>query len=183
MSTAARIAGSVIALAILGGIVFTAVEAGPPAAGEVQLKTIKYADLVQAVRAQRGKVIVVDLWGDFCIPCKREFPHLVELNQLYADKGLVCMSVALDRPADPSVPSPPPGVLKFLTRQKAVFANYWLNEGDSVWADRFGIKEIPAVFVFDRQGRRAAKFTQNEEKSFDYTDVRKLVEKLLAPKS
>jgi thiol-disulfide isomerase/thioredoxin len=165
-----------------GWLVFTAADASPPT-GEVQLKTIKYADLVKAVRDQRGKVVVVDLWGDFCLPCKREFPRLVELHQMYASKGLVCISVALDAPADPNVPTPPPGVLKFLLAKKATFANYWLHDEGAVWTDRFGIQGVPAVFVFDRQGRRAAKFTQDDGKNFDYTDVRKVVEKLLAPAS
>ncbi|HEY7427468.1 MAG TPA: TlpA disulfide reductase family protein [Gemmataceae bacterium] len=179
MSTTARIAVGIFAMVFAGWLVFSSADAGAPSdGGGVELKTIKYPDLVKAVRDQRGKVIVVDLWGDFCVPCKREFPRLVELHRQYGDKGLVCMSVALDAPADPNVPAPPPGVLKFLLAKKATFANYWLNEDAQVWK-RFGIEAVPAVFVFDRQGRRAAKFTQD----FDYTDVRKLVEKLLAPPS
>ena len=183
MSRAARNGVGVLLMVFAAWFVFTGANAGPQVGGEVQVKTIKYADLVKSVRDQRGKVVVVDLWGDFCLPCKREFPHLVELHQQYADKGLVCMSVALDAPEDSKAPAPPPGVLKFLTKQKATFTNYWLNEDGKVWTDRFGISGVPAVFVFDRQGRRAAKFTQDDGKTFDYTDVRKLVEKLLAPAS
>jgi thiol-disulfide isomerase/thioredoxin len=175
MSTTARIAVGIFMMVFAGWLVFASAAAAPPD-GTVELKTIKYPDLVKAVRSQRGKVIVVDLWGDFCAPCKREFPHLVELHQQYGDKGLVCMcmSVALDPPADPNSPAPPPNVLKFLVAKKATFANYWLNEDEQVWK-RFGIEAVPAVFVFDRQGRRAAKFTEN----FTYADVRKVVEKLL----
>jgi thiol-disulfide isomerase/thioredoxin len=183
MSRAARIAEGILMMVFAAWFAFTTANADPPAGGEVEVQTIKYGDLVKAVRDQRGKVVVVDLWGDFCLPCKREFPHLVELHQRYADKGLVCMSVALDPPQDPNAPAPPPGVLKFLMRQKATFANYWLNEDGKVWTERFGISGVPAVFVFDRQGRRAAKFTQDNGNSFDYTDVRKLVEQLLAPGS
>jgi hypothetical protein len=36
----------------------------PPAA-EVELKPAKYDALKAAVRAQRGKVVVVDFWGEF----------------------------------------------------------------------------------------------------------------------
>jgi thiol-disulfide isomerase/thioredoxin len=183
MSTTARIAVGIFAMVFAGWLVFSSADAGAPPDGGVELKTIKYADLVKAVRDQRGKVIVVDLWGDFCLPCKQEFPHLVELHQQYAVKGLVCMSVALDEPVDPSVPAPPPAVLRFLTQKKATFANFWLNEDGKVWTDRFGIEGVPAVFVFDRQGRRAGKFTRDKGQYFDYTDVRKLVEKLLAPPS
>lgn len=183
MSRNSRIALAVFTMVFAGWFVFTTADASTPPASNVQLKTIQYTDLVKAVRAERGKVIVVDLWGDFCLPCKREFPNLVELHQQYAGKGLVCMSVAVDAPTDPKTPAPPPGALRFLTKQKAVFANYWLHEDGKLWTDRFGIDGVPAVFVFDRQGRRAAKFTNDKGQHFDYTDVRKVVEKLLAPAS
>lgn len=31
----------------------------------VELKTVKYAELAKAFEAQRGKVVVADLWGEF----------------------------------------------------------------------------------------------------------------------
>ena len=37
--------------------------ADPPAAGDVQLKVVKYGELVEAVKALRGKVVVVDVWA------------------------------------------------------------------------------------------------------------------------
>jgi hypothetical protein len=36
-----------------------------PPSDEVELKTIHYRDLCAAVRAQRGKVVVVDIWGEY----------------------------------------------------------------------------------------------------------------------
>jgi len=58
----------------------------------VQLKIVKYGELTEAVRVQKGKVLVVDVWADFCIPCKEEFPNLVRLHKKYAEKGLSCFS-------------------------------------------------------------------------------------------
>lgn len=185
MARIARIAMLISLVAFVGWFVFipSGADAGTDA-DKVVLKTIKYADLVKAVHDQRGKVIVIDLWGDFCLPCKREFHHLVELHRQYADKGVVCMSVALDLPADKGKPEPPPGVLKFLQKQKAAFANYWLDEEPKVWTEKWHIQGPPAAFVFDREGRRAGKFdSENSDKPFDYEDVKKLVQKLLAPPS
>jgi hypothetical protein len=31
----------------------------------VDLKVVKYNGLIEAVKAQRGKVVVVDVWGEF----------------------------------------------------------------------------------------------------------------------
>ena len=36
-----------------------------PSAGPVELKDVKYGPLCDAVRDQRGKVVVVDIWGFF----------------------------------------------------------------------------------------------------------------------
>jgi hypothetical protein len=39
--------------------------AAKTAAGEVTLNVVKYADLIAAVKANRGKVIVVDVWAEY----------------------------------------------------------------------------------------------------------------------
>jgi len=35
------------------------------AAGPGNLRVVRYPELTEAVRAQRGKVLVVDVWGEF----------------------------------------------------------------------------------------------------------------------
>jgi thiol-disulfide isomerase/thioredoxin len=179
MFLAARIAAVLLLVVFAAWFVFISPDAAAQSSENgVELKAVKYADLVKAVRAQRGKVIVIDVWADFCIPCKREFHNLVELNRQYGDKGLVCMSVTVDPPEGKE------GALRFLKKSKATFANYFLDEKAALWQDRWGIKGPPAVFVFDRQGRRAAKFdSEDPEKPLSYEDVKKLVPKLLAPPS
>jgi thiol-disulfide isomerase/thioredoxin len=144
----------------------------------VELKAVRYAQLVEAVRAQKGKVVVVDVWASWCLPCKKEFPHLVELHRAHAGKGLVCISVSVDE-AETAGPA-----LEFLKKQKATFANYRLDEEAGFWAERWDVKAIPIVFVFDRDGKRAAKFTLDDpDRQFDYQkDVNPLVNKLLAKK-
>src|SRR5665213_3127261 len=63
----------------------------------VQLHVVKYEGLKATVLKNRGKVVVVDVWADFCIPCKKNMPHLVELAQKYSDKGLAVITVSIDQ--------------------------------------------------------------------------------------
>ena len=42
-----------------------------------------------------GKVVVVDLWSNFCPPCMREFPNLVNLQSENRDH-VKCISVNLN---------------------------------------------------------------------------------------
>jgi thiol-disulfide isomerase/thioredoxin len=149
--------------------------ADPPP--DVQLRTVSYRELGEVVKAQRGKVVVVDVWADFCLPCKREFPNLVRLHERYAADGLVCVSVSVDRPAKHDA------ALAFLTKQKATFANYRLSDADEVWQKAWKINGPPAVFVFDRDGKRAGKFVPKEGDDSapfaPHEEVEALVRKLL----
>jgi thiol-disulfide isomerase/thioredoxin len=171
------IASSLLLLA--GWLGQPAAPAQTPAAAAVELKVVKYADLIAAVRAQVGKVVVVDIWGEFCIPCKKEFPHLVDLHRRLADKGLVCMSVTID----PNEPQKQAAALKFLQKVGATFPNFLLDENQKVWQSKWDITAVPAVFVFDRKGRRVAKFdNEDTDKPEPFTyqkDIEPLVEKLV----
>ncbi len=164
---------SVLLFARLAGLLIVAAPVALAAGGvpEVGLKVVKYGDLVDAVRAQKGKVVVVDVWATYCLPCKQEFHNLVELNRSEAGRGLVCMSVSVDAAAKKEA------ALKFLQSQGAAFANFLLDEDSSLWTQRWGIETIPTVFVFDREGRRAGKFTGDD---FSYELVKDRVKALLA---
>lgn len=146
----------------------------PDAPAAVTLAVVKYEHLTEAVRARRGSVVVVDAWGTFCPPCRREFPNLVRLHERYAGDGLVCMSVSVD-PVDRRE-----AALEFLKAQRAAFPNFLLDEPGEVWQQRWHTESVPVVFVFDREGRRAAKFDDHDpNKPLNYADVEALVRELL----
>jgi thiol-disulfide isomerase/thioredoxin len=127
-----------------------------------------------ALKDLKGKVVVVDVWADWCVPCKQEFPHLVDLHRRYAAAGLVCVSVSLDDADKQAAP------LKFLKAKGATFPNYLLDEPAGTWQKIFDINGPPAVFVYQRDGKLARRFDHNDpDKQYTYADVQKLVQKLL----
>jgi thiol-disulfide isomerase/thioredoxin len=142
-------------------------------ADAVTLKLVKYPEFIEAVKARRGKVVVIDVWATWCIPCMKEFPHLVELHKRYAKDGVACMSVNLDKAEHEA------GALKFLRAKGAAFPNFLLDEKSEVWQEKWGLKGIPAVFVFGRDGKVAAKFHSDDDSKFTYEDVEKKVQELL----
>lgn len=134
---------------MMAGLVLTSgTGAAPP---EIGVKVVKYADLGQEVRDRLGQVIVVDFWADTCIPCKKRFPHLVEMSSKYRDKGLAVISVNVD--PNPRQKEVRDKALKFLQSMKATFPNLMLDEPATEWSKKLGIESLPAVFVFDREGR------------------------------
>lgn len=44
----------------------------------------------------RGRVVILNLWGTWCVPCRREIPELVEIERAYGDRGLVVIGLAID---------------------------------------------------------------------------------------
>ncbi len=140
----------------------------------VQLTVVDYKQLRGIIKAHRGHIIVMDVWAQFCQPCRRQFPRLVKLSHNYADQGVVCVSVSVDDPGERD------SVLKFLKSKKAAITNFLLDEDPSVWQDKWDITAIPAVFVYGVDGKIAAKFDHNEpQNDFSYDDVEDAVDELL----
>lgn len=99
---------------------------------------------VQSLAALRGKVVIVDFWGTWCIPCQKMMPKLQDLHQRYGKKGLVVMGIAVaDNAGDP--PS-------FMKRRGYTYR--LLLSGDSV-AKVYKAKLLPTLYVIDRNGRIA----------------------------
>jgi thiol-disulfide isomerase/thioredoxin len=52
------------------------------------------------LRAQRGKIVLVDFWASWCPPCIIAIPHLGELQKKYGAKGFQVVGVSMDDSAD-----------------------------------------------------------------------------------
>ena len=100
-------------------------------------RLVKFSDF-------RGKVVILDFWATWCIPCRVEIPHFVELQKQYRDKGLAVIGVSLDEQG--------PEVVRKFVKQFGV--NYPVVTGNEKIAEAYGgIEGIPTTFVIDRHGR------------------------------
>lgn len=130
--------------------------------GEVTLKVASWADAQKVVAQQKGKIVVLDLWSTACHPCVKEFPQLVKLQQSFA-KDVVCISfntnyIGVGKPEDELA-----DVQKFLTKQNARLINLMSNEADEDLYKRIGIASIPVVQVYDRSGKLAKQFDNEQD--------------------
>lgn len=100
----------------------------------------------------RGKVVVVNYWATWCIPCLQELPELDLLQERYGDRGLVVLAVSMDDPEKledrvrPFFAKRAPGLVSYL-------ASAGDNSVDFVMAfDPEWPGALPTTMFFDRDG-------------------------------
>jgi thiol-disulfide isomerase/thioredoxin len=120
--------------------------------------------LQAAVNRHAGKVVLVDCWATYCIPCMKEFPKTVELHRKHAEDGLVVMSLSFDDLAEDAAPAK---VRNFLKKQDANFEHYIskldlaTEEAQAAFAIEGG--GLPHYKLYDREGKLIAAFANPEE--------------------
>ena len=147
--------------------------AAPPKPAAVTLVPADEKDLEALIAKNKGKVVFVDYWATFCGPCKKSFPHTVELHKKHQADGLVVVSVAFDQLDEKDK------ALDFLKKQGATFHNL-ISKYDGGGTDAneaFGIGPLPHLRLYDRQGKLRHKW---EGKA---TDLDAKVKELLAEKA
>ena len=181
MTSACRsIPAAVLAVIVAGfGVVVAGDDAAqaPPSA-EVKLEKVKYDEFRSKVVAnKKAKFTIVDAWATWCGPCKENFPHLVDLHRRFGGKGLAVVSLSFD---DPTKAKQVAEAEKFLRDKKAEFRNILLDEEEGVGFEKLLINSIPAVFIFDPDGKEVKRFTLDDpDNQFTYAEVEKAVEALL----
>ncbi|WP_406695241.1 TlpA disulfide reductase family protein [Singulisphaera sp. Ch08] len=145
--------------------------------GDAKLEPIKFDGFLKRVANKDAKFTLVDVWASWCLPCKENFPHLVEMNTKFAAKGLAVASLSFD---DPTEPKQVKDAIEFLAAKKAVFANYLLDEEEGVGYEKLNIGAIPAVFIYGPDGQEVKRYTMDDPNNqFTYEQVEKDVMTLL----
>ncbi|MBT8078545.1 MAG: TlpA family protein disulfide reductase [Gammaproteobacteria bacterium] len=105
------------------------------------------ADNGLTLPAHPGKVVVVDFWASWCVPCRRSFPWMNEMQRKYGEDGLVIIGVNLD--ADATAAD------EFLREVPADFQIVRDPQGDL--ARSYNIIAMPSSVIFDRDGEIATR--------------------------
>lgn len=115
----------------------------------------------------RGKVVYLDFWASWCVPCRQSFPFMNELQEQYADEGFEVVAVNLDKEREL--------VERFLARYPARFTIAYDPSGET--AATFSVKGMPSTYLIDRNGEIRLSHVGFREK--DRAELRARVRELL----
>lgn len=126
----------VMSLAALLAVYLPAAEAAPP----------------QGLEPVTGKVVWVDFWASWCVPCRRSFPWMNTMHRKYGRDGLQIIGVNLDKdrvladgflaevPAEFTLRFDPAGALAKQFAVQAMPSSYLLDADGNVVASHFGFR-------------------------------------------
>jgi cytochrome c biogenesis protein CcmG, thiol:disulfide interchange protein DsbE len=97
--------------------------------------------------AYEGKVLLIDFWASWCIPCKTSFPALDAIFREYQARGLEVLAVNLDEERRQAG--------AFLAAHPHQMPVLFDPKGAAPLA--FGVKGMPTSFLIDKTG--AIRFT------------------------
>ncbi len=125
----------------------------------------------QSLAGYRGRVVVLNFWATWCVPCQKEMPDLSAIQNDYAPLGVQVIGAAGDAATDSAK------VLKFIREFKVNFP-VWLG-ASTTDMERFGVGTVlPATVIVDREG----KIVWREVGIINPVDLRKELDKILLPK-
>jgi len=121
-----------------------------------KLPPLNEASFPKMVASHKGKIVLVDFWATWCVPCRAEMPLLVKLSEKLKAHGLDFVTVSADEPEKETAAFQ-------VLQQNAVAAPFYIKKAadddkfnnlvDPKWSG-----EMPAMFIYDRSGKRVRSF-------------------------
>jgi len=106
-------------------------------------------ELKQIIQSYEGdKAVLVNFWATWCLPCKREFPHLLELREKYSDRfELIFVSADFEEARQEA--------REFLKNQDVDFKTYFKTEKDNEFITAVSENwsgALPFTIIIDKDG-------------------------------
>ncbi|MFF3819625.1 TlpA family protein disulfide reductase [Streptomyces bluensis] len=142
-------------------------------APELSGKTL-YGKQLDVASAYQGKIVVINVWGSWCAPCRAEAPNLVKVSEDLADQGVQFVGInTRDTSTGPA--------RAFEEEYKVTYPSLYDPTGKLMLRFEKGTlnpQAIPSTLVIDREGKVAARSLQ----ALSEAKLRKMIDPVLAEK-
>jgi thiol:disulfide interchange protein DsbD len=119
------------------------------------------------LQSLQGKVVLIDFWATWCVPCISEIPMFNQFDKEYRSKGLEIVAVSLDVE----------GAAKVKPFLKKYPMSYTQAVGDKEFAGKFSVEDssLPVAFLIDKQGRIRFKHVGITKKEVFEAEIKQLL--------
>jgi thiol-disulfide isomerase/thioredoxin len=95
----------------------------------------------------KNKVVLLNFWGTWCPPCRKEIPDLIALNKELKGKDFVIVGIALERNPNGAVNV----VKEYAQKNQIEYINICdlQRKLDQAYG---GIEAVPTTFIIDKKG-------------------------------
>jgi thiol-disulfide isomerase/thioredoxin len=107
------------------------------------LPDLKSLQLEGALPDLSGKVVHLDFWASWCVPCRQSFPVLEALHKTYGSKGYVLIGVSMDERQ--------PDMDRFLKKNPVSFTT--VRDAQEKLASKVRPPGMPTSYFFGPDGR------------------------------
>jgi thiol-disulfide isomerase/thioredoxin len=97
----------------------------------------------------KGKVIILDFWATWCVPCKAEIPGFIDLQKKYGQRGLQIIGLSVDD----SMPT----AKKYADEMKMNYPVLLAEGKEDILMAYDPIPSIPVSVVIGRDGKTCSK--------------------------
>jgi peroxiredoxin len=100
-----------------------------------------------SLKHYRGKLVFLNFWATWCIPCREEMPAMEQLHQTFQSQGLAILAVDLKEG---------PEKVKAFFDQYGLSFTALLDESGSVFRD-YAVMGLPTTYLIGRDGTLLAR--------------------------
>lgn len=123
-----------------------------------------------SLKSLRGKVVFLNFWATWCVPCRQEMPTMEKLHRTFKEQGLEVVAINFRESKKE--------VRKFFDELGLTFTA--LLDKDGKVSEEYGAWSIPLSYFIDRNGEFVGKVMGSRE--WDSKDSRALFKGLLDEK-
>jgi thiol-disulfide isomerase/thioredoxin len=148
---------------------------GPRGFGGLDAAQLSFRDTqgnTQEMSKYKGKIVVLNFWATWCVPCRHEMPLLAEMQKKYENKGVVVLGASVDDEKTQ------PQIQPFAEKNKIAFPLLVGATTDQMERLDLGVA-IPATAFFDADGNLIARVLGELDKS----DLQNRIEWMLGKRS
>ncbi len=99
----------------------------------------------------RGKVVLLNIWATWCVPCRTEMPTLDRLQSRLGSENFEVVALSIDRGGRPAVRS-------FYDEIDVRALPIYVDATTEALA-KLGVIGVPTTLLIDREGREVARYT------------------------